>query len=101
MDGTVFPCGQLTESLQIPEVVRFAKEAWPAIVAPLDHMLGDIGDIQARLACDGEAPVRGVAQYREVAASPFSPLQQPESENCTLTRISSKDVATALARRVA
>jgi hypothetical protein len=84
MHGTVFPCGQLTQSLQVTEVVRFTKEAWLAIVAPLDHVLGDTRDVQARLACDGEAPVKGVSQYHEVAAWPFSGLQYLGSENCTL-----------------
>ncbi len=43
MDGTVFSRGQLTQSLQVTEVVQFTKEAWLAIVAPLDHVLGDTG----------------------------------------------------------
>ncbi len=57
MHGTMFPHGQFTQSLQVTEVVRFTKEARLAIVAPLDHVLGDTRDVQARLAWHGAAPV--------------------------------------------
>ncbi len=82
---TVFPCGQIAQSLQVTEVVRFTEEAWLAIVAPLDHVLGDTRDVQARLACDGEAPVTGVLQYHEVEGSLFSGFEYLRSENCSLT----------------
>jgi hypothetical protein len=61
MHGTMFPHGQFTQSLQVTKVVRFTKEARPAIVAALNHVLGDTGDVQAGMAGDGEAPVTGAS----------------------------------------
>ena len=75
MRGAVFPDGQLMQTLQGTEEVRVTKEAWLGIVAQMDHMLGGTREVQARLAWDGGAPLKGDLRYHEWEVSLFSRLQ--------------------------
>jgi len=61
VDGTVMLGRRFSQFLQIPQVVRFRGKARLAVVAALNEMLRDAGEIKTRLARHGVLPLRYVA----------------------------------------
>jgi hypothetical protein len=53
-----FPAGDLPQILQVPYVVDFCEEARTTVVAALDDVLGDVGQVEARTSWHGAAALK-------------------------------------------